>query len=125
MLPMMYLLKPVVFVVLPAFWVATGVISLTVGYPSGLELMRSTGAGLLSGPAVVIGALADIGLGACIAWRRLTVVGLYGALALSLFYAATATILRPDLWLEPLGPLIKILPIFVLHLLALAILEER
>ena len=121
----LYLLKPVVFVVLPAFWVATGVISLTVGYPSGLDLMRSTGAGLLSGPAVVIGALADIGIGACIAWRRLTVVGLYGALALSLFYAATATILRPDLWLEPLGPLIKILPIFVLHLLALAILEER
>lgn len=121
----LYLLKPVVFVVLPAFWVATGVISLTMGYPSGLDLMRSTGAGLLSGPAVVIGALADIAVGACIAWRRLTVVGLYGALALSLFYAATATILRPDLWLEPLGPLIKILPIFVLHLLALAILEER
>ena len=70
----LYLLKPVVFVVLPAFWVATGVISLTMGYPSGLDLMRSTGAGLLSGPAVVIGALADIGIGACIAWRRLTVV---------------------------------------------------
>jgi len=96
-----------------------------MGYPSGLDLMRSTGAGLLSGPAVVIGALADIAVGACIAWRRPTVVGLYGALALSLFYAATATILRPDLWLEPLGPLIKILPIFVLHLLALATLEER
>ena len=121
----LYLLKPVVFVVLPAFWLATGVISLTVGYPSGLDLMHSTGAGLLSGPAVVVGALADIALGACIAWRRLTVVGLYGALALSLFYAAAATILRPDLWLEPLGPLIKIIPIFVLHLIALAILEER
>ncbi|HKO69797.1 MAG TPA: SDR family oxidoreductase [Bradyrhizobium sp.] len=121
----LYLLKAVTFVVLPAFWVATGVISLTVGYPSGLELMRSTGAGLLSGPAVVVGALADIAVGACIAWRRLTVFGLYGALALSLFYAVAGTILRPDLWLEPLGPLVKILPIFVLHLIALAILEER
>lgn len=121
----LYLLKAVTFVVLPAFWVATGVISLTVGYPSGLELMRSTGAGLLSGPAVVVGALADIAVGACIAWRRLTVFGLYGALALSLFYVVAGTILRPDLWLEPLGPLVKILPIFVLHLIALAILEER
>lgn len=121
----LYLLKAVTFVVLPAFWVATGVISLTVGYPSGLELMRSTGAGLLSGPAVVVGALADIAVGACIAWRRLTVFGLYGALALSLFYVVAGTILRPDLWLEPLGPLVKILPIFVLHLITLAILEER
>jgi hypothetical protein len=51
--------------------------------------------------------------------------GLYGALALSLFYAAAGTILRPDLWIEPLGPLLKIIPIFVLHLVALAILDER
>ncbi|MCA1452724.1 SDR family oxidoreductase [Bradyrhizobium sp. BRP22] len=121
----LYLLKAVIFVVLAIFWVATGVISLTVGYPSGLELMRSTGAGLLSGPSVIAGALADIAVGLCIAWRPLTRQGLYGALALSLFYAVAGSILRPDLWIEPLGPLLKIIPIFVLHLVALAIIDER
>jgi uncharacterized protein YbjT (DUF2867 family) len=121
----LYLLKAIIFVVLAVFWVATGVISLSVGYPSGLELMRSTGAGLLSGPSVVAGALADIAVGLCIAWRSLTRLGLYGALALSLFYAVAGTILRPDLWIEPLGPLLKIIPIFVLHLVALAIMDER
>jgi uncharacterized protein YbjT (DUF2867 family) len=121
----LYLLKAIIFVVLAVFWVATGVISLSVGYPSGLELMRSTGAGLLSGPSVVAGALADIAVGLCIAWRPLTRLGLYGALALSLFYAVAGTILRPDLWIEPLGPLLKIIPIFVLHLVALAIMDER
>ncbi|TIS27752.1 MAG: hypothetical protein E5X11_27885, partial [Mesorhizobium sp.] len=35
------------------------------------------------------------------------------------------TLLRPDLWNEPLGPLMKILPIVLLHFVALAILEER
>jgi uncharacterized protein YbjT (DUF2867 family) len=121
----LYLEKAIIFVVLSTFWIATGVISLTVGYPSGLELMRSTGAGMLAGPAVIAGALADIAVGLSIAWRRWTRYGLYGALMLSLFYAAAGTILRPDLWTEPLGPLLKIVPIFVLHLVALAILDER
>jgi uncharacterized protein YbjT (DUF2867 family) len=121
----LYFLKPVIFVVLPAFWIATGVISLTVGYAGGLELMRSTGAGALSGPSVIAGALADIAVGAGIAWRRWTRYGLYGALALSMFYAVAGSILRPDLWAEPLGPLLKIAPIVVLHLVALAILDER
>lgn len=103
----------------------TGIVSVTTGYRSGVALMESTGAGPLSGPSVVAGALADIAIGALIAWRPTAHRGLYGALALSAFYAVAGTILRPDLWNEPLGPLMKILPIFVLHLVALAILDER
>jgi uncharacterized protein YbjT (DUF2867 family) len=121
----LYLIKPIIFTILPAFWIGTGMISLSLGYDSGVDLMRSTGAGVLSGPAVVAGALADIAIGICIAWRRLTRHGLYGALALSSFYAVAGTILRPELWIEPLGSLLKIVPILVLHLVALAILDER
>jgi hypothetical protein len=59
----------------------------------------------------------------CVAtWTR---YGLYGVLALSLFYAVAGSILLPDLWIEPLGPLLKIAPIFVLHRLALEIIDER
>ncbi|MBO4225814.1 SDR family oxidoreductase [Bradyrhizobium neotropicale] len=121
----LYLLKAIIFIVLSFFWICTGLISLTVGYPSGVELMRGTGAGLLSLPSVVAGALADIAVGLCIAWRPLTRQGLYGAMALSAFYAVSGTILQPELWIEPLGPLLKIIPIFVLHLVALAIVDER
>jgi uncharacterized protein YbjT (DUF2867 family) len=121
----LYLLKAVIFPVLAMFWIATGFVSVTLGYPAGLDLMRSTGAGALSGPAVVAGALADLAIGIGIAFRPFTRAALYGALGLSLFYALVATALRPDLWVEPLGPLVKILPIFVLHLVALAILDER
>jgi uncharacterized protein YbjT (DUF2867 family) len=121
----LYLVKAIIFAVLSTFWIATGVISLTVGYSGGVELMRGAGAGILSGPTVIAGALADIAVGVSIAWRRWTRRGLHSALALSLFYAVAGSILRPDLWIEPLGPLLKIVPIFVLHLVGLAILDER
>jgi uncharacterized protein YbjT (DUF2867 family) len=121
----LYFLKPVMFVVLPLFWIATGIISLTVGYELGIDLMRVAGAGVLSGPAVVAGAIFDMVVGVLIAWRPRARWGLWGALALSTFYAVAGTFLRPDLWAEPLGPFLKIFPIVVLHAVALAILEER
>src|SRR3982074_2960717 len=71
----LYLIKPIVFIVLSTFWVGTGIISLTLGYGSGADLMRNTGAGFLSGPAVLAGALADIAVGSgtvdalCALWR--------------------------------------------------------
>jgi len=121
----LYILKPVMFVVLSAFWLATAIISLTVGYEPGLALLHVAGIFTLAGPLVVVGALADFVIGSLIALRRTTRLGLFGALALSGFYIVAGTILRPDLWAEPLGPFLKIFPIVVLHLVALAILEER
>lgn len=121
----LYILKPVMFVVLAAFWLATAIISLTVGYEPGLDLLHVAGIFTLAGPLVVAGALADFLIGSLIAFRHTTRLGLFGALALSGFYIVAGTILRPDLWAEPLGPFLKIFPIVVLHLVALAILEER
>jgi hypothetical protein len=35
------------------------------------------------------------------------------------------TAVRPDLWIEPLGPMLKIWPIVALNLVALAMLKDR
>lgn len=121
----LYFIKPAIFVVLPFFWIMTGVISLTTGWHNGVGLLLGTAVSDLAGPAVVAGAIADIIIGTLIAFRRRARLGLQGAIAICLFYAVAGTILRPDLWNQPLGPLMKILPIFLLHLVALAILEER
>lgn len=121
----LYFLKPAIFVVLPLFWIMTGVISLTTGWESGIQLLTGTAMERLAAPAVIAGALADMAIGALIALRRTARLGLWGALGLCLFYLIAGSILRPDLWNEPLGPLMKILPIFLLHLVALAVLEER
>jgi uncharacterized protein YbjT (DUF2867 family) len=121
----LYFIKPAIFVVLPFFWVMTGVISLTTGWESGVQLLIGTAVSALAAPLVVAGALADMIVGALIAFRKTARLGLWGAIGICVFYALAGTILRPDLWNEPLGPLMKILPIFLLHLVALAILEER
>ncbi|MBW6425375.1 SDR family oxidoreductase [Rhizobium sp. XQZ8] len=121
----LFFLKPLMFIVLPLFWISTGIISLTAGFDEGMTLMDRAAAGQLSAPSVIAGALADIVIGAMIAFRRTSRVGLWAAVLVSIFYAIAGTILVPALWNEPLGPLLKIGPILVLHLVALAILEER
>lgn len=121
----LYVLKPVLFTVFALFWIGTGLISLGPGWEIGIGYMLAGGAGALAGPSVVAGALADIMIGMAIAVRRTTRMGLYGALAISLFYAVAGTAILPDLWLDPLGPILKIWPILVLNLVALAILEDR
>ena len=75
--------------------------------------------------AVAAGALADIAIGLAILYRPSARRGLQTALVLSLIYTALGSILVPELWREPLGPLLKIWPIMALNLVALAILEDR
>lgn len=121
----LFFLKPIIFTVFPVFWLVTGILSLMTGFEAGVELMRRAGAGMLAVPGVIVGALADILVGLAIAYRPTTKLGLYGALALSLLYISLATILLPELWNDPLGPLTKIWPILALNLVAIAMLEER
>lgn len=121
----LFFLKPVIFVTIAVFWISTGIISLTTGYRIGVDLMLRAGTGILAGPGVIAGAIADLIIGLAIAWRPTTKLGLYGAIALSCFYIVAGSVLLPELWNEPLGPLLKIWPILALHFVALAVLDER
>jgi uncharacterized protein YbjT (DUF2867 family) len=121
----LYFIKPLAFTVFPLFWIATGIISLGPGYEIGKNLMLEGGAGPLAGPSVVAGAIADICIGIAIAFRRTARVGLYAALAISVFYFIAGSVLVPRLWAEPLGPLLKIWPIICLNLVMLGIVRER
>jgi uncharacterized protein YbjT (DUF2867 family) len=122
----LYFLKPLLFVVLVLFWVSTGLISLGPGWDHGMGLMREGGVGERIGSlAVVSGALADIAIGLLIAYRPTSRYGLFAALTISIVYAIIGTILVPRLWIDPLGPMLKIWPIVVLHLVGLGILDDR
>jgi hypothetical protein len=46
-------------------------------------------------------------------------------LAVTPFYLLTGTVLAPELWADPLGPLTKIGPLMLASLFTLAILDER
>lgn len=121
----LYLLKPLVFGALALFWIATGLVALGPGWEVGMAHMRAGGLEALAPAAIVAGALADIVIGIGIAVRRTARHALYAALALSLAYVVLGTVLRPDLWADPLGPMLKILPILVLIAVALAIRGDR
>ena len=95
----------------------------------GFELARNYmllgGGGALSEPSVWTGGICDIVIGLLILYRPTAKIGLLAALVISVGYIVAGTILLPELWREPLGPMMKIWPILVLNLVCLAILDER
>jgi uncharacterized protein YbjT (DUF2867 family) len=122
----LYLLKPLVFVVLSVFWIVTGLIALGPGWEQSVSLMLEAGVRHgLAEATVVAGAVADICIGIGIAFRRTARRALYAALAISLAYLVIGTVLVPQLWIDPIGPLMKIWPIMALTLVAIAIHDDR
>ena len=121
-----YFAKPLILSCLFAFWLVSGVIGLTAGFGAAVQVL--TVAGVAHGPAVgavVGGSLVDIALALLLAHRRTAALALQGMLLVTAGYLAGGTLLRPDLWLDPMGPLVKSVPAAVLALGALALLEER
>jgi uncharacterized protein YbjT (DUF2867 family) len=122
----MYFLKPLIFAVLAAFWIGTAFMALGPGWSIGLSLMHEGGvAEPYASGVVVAGALADLLIGLGIAFRRTARPALMAGIFVSVAYAVTGSWLVPRLWIDPLGPMLKIWPILVLNAAALAILEDR
>lgn len=122
----LYALKPLIFGLFAAFWIVTGIISLGPGWEMGMSLLREGGLPERFATLIVIaGALADIIIGIAIIWRPLSRYGLWAALIISLTYVVIGTVLVPRLWAEPLGPMLKIWPVLMLNLVAMAIREDR
>ena len=67
----------------------------------------------------------DMSIGVLIAFRRSCALGLVAGIVVSLGYMTGAAILTPDLWIEPLGALVKTGPAIVLMLVALLTLDNR
>jgi uncharacterized protein YbjT (DUF2867 family) len=122
----LYFLKAFVFAVLALFWIGTGLISLGPGWEEGLSYLLEGGTPEgFAAAGVIAGALADIAIGIGIAIRRTARGALWAAIAISLFYMIAGSFVLPRLWLDPVGPMLKIWPIIALNLVALAIVEDR
>lgn len=122
----LYLLKPLILAVLVAFWCLSGLIALTVAYDAARGMLIDRGfPGGLATAVTIVSSLADIAAGILIARQRTALVGLVIGIVQSLGYMAGAAVLTPDLWIEPLGALVKTGPAIVLMMVALAILRAR
>jgi uncharacterized protein YbjT (DUF2867 family) len=118
--------KALVIASLVVFWIASGFIALVISYDAAAAIL--TGHAFppaLVAPFTVGTSLMDIAIGVLIAFRRSCAFGLIAGIAASLGYMLGAAILTPDLWIEPLGALVKTGPAIVLMLVALLTLDNR
>ncbi len=121
----MTLLMPVVVGVLSLFWLLSGVFGL-VGLSKAAEILVQSGwTHGFATASVVLWSLIDIALGLAILWRPWAARACLAQAGVAVFYLIAATLVVPELWLDPLGPLVKILPALMLSLIARAILESR
>ena len=120
----LYLLKPLMITGLSAFWLLSGLIPLLDLDAARQHFLRF----LPEAPAtalLLVTCLADIVLGIAVLVRPWARRALFGMLAVTAAYLVSATFAEPELWADPLGPLVKVLPSIVLTLATLAILDER
>jgi uncharacterized membrane protein len=116
------LLLPLIVLGLSAFWIASGLIGLTQQKAAASVLGGATGN---DETLVIVGSVVDIALGAALLWRPWARAAALGMVALTAIYIVAGTILTPQLWLDPLGPLVKPIPAAILALVCAAMLEER
>ena len=122
----LFLIKALTVASLVAFWVVSGFIALFVSYRAAAGILSAHDfPPALVGPITVGTSLMDMSIGVLIAFRRTCGIGLVAGITASLGYMVGAAILTPDLWIEPLGALVKTGPAIVLMLVALLMLDNR
>jgi uncharacterized protein YbjT (DUF2867 family) len=122
----LYLIKALVIASLVVFWTVSGFIALFVSYNEAAGILRSHAfPPALVMPVTVLTGVMDMAIGVLIAFRRTAAMGLTAGIVASSGYMLGAAILTPDLWIEPLGALVKTGPAMVLMLVALLTLDSR
>jgi uncharacterized protein YbjT (DUF2867 family) len=122
----LFLVKALVIGSLAVFWLASGFIALVISFPATKAILAAHGfpPGLIAPFAAITSAM-DMSIGVLTAFRRTCAAGLVAGIVLSLGYMLGTAVLTPDLWLEPLGALVKTGPAIVLMLVALLTLDNR
>jgi uncharacterized protein YbjT (DUF2867 family) len=122
----LFLVKALVIASLVLFWLVSGFIALVVSYDAAANILRTHNfPPALVDPITILTSLMDMSIGVLIAFRRTCSFGLVAGMMASLGYMVGAAVLTPDLWIEPLGALVKTGPAIVLMLVALLMLDNR
>jgi uncharacterized protein YbjT (DUF2867 family) len=121
----LWFVRPVAIVALSLFWIVTGVVTLRWGWDGAVATLQDGGFGALSPGIAGGGAIVDLLLGMAILKRSWTARTAVGMVLVSLGYLIAGTFSLPHLWLDPLGPWLKILPGIVLALYVAATEARR
>ncbi|MDO6963428.1 SDR family oxidoreductase [Rhizobium alvei] len=120
----LYLLKPILILILSLFWLVSGLVPF-FALDQAASHFHPFLSPALSTATVVATSLADIALGLLLLYRPTARLALLGQIGLATAYLLGGSLLEPALWLDPIGPYVKVLPAILLTLVTLAILEER
>ncbi|CUH76926.1 Putative NADH-flavin reductase [Tritonibacter multivorans] len=120
-----YIALPLAIGTLALFWLLSGLITLIDPARAMSVLTERSVSSWLIAPTVFGGAVADILLGFGILWRPWTRHAALGMLALSSLYLIGSLFAAPDLWADPLGPMVKVLPGMTLSAVVWLLVEER
>ncbi|MEP3299031.1 MAG: SDR family oxidoreductase [Pseudoruegeria sp.] len=120
-----YIALPLAIASLAIFWLLSGLITLFDLVRAMSVLTDRSAPSWMIAPAVVGGAVADIFLGIEILWRPWTRRAALGMMGLSAAYLIGGLIVAPDLWSDPLGPMVKVLPGMTLAIMVCLLMEER
>jgi uncharacterized protein YbjT (DUF2867 family) len=122
----LFLVKALTIASLALFWTLSGFIALVISYGRAKAILTAHDfPPALVAPFTIVSSVLDMTIGCLIAWRRSCRAGLLAGIVVSLGYMMGATLLTPDLWIEPLGALVKTGPAIVLMLTALLTLDNR
>lgn len=120
-----YFALPIAIITLSIFWVASGLIALAHPAAGAAYLDPSVLPRWLIHLTVIGGAVADIGIGAAILWRPWCRAAALSMVGLAALYLIGGAIAAPDLWADPLGPMLKVFPGLILALLVWLGVEQR
>ncbi len=122
----LYFLKPLVVAALSLVWLLSGLIALGPGFEAATVHLRSVGLGESTAVGITfVTGVIDIILGLAIvraAWFKWAAIAM---LVMAFAYLFGGTLLGPGLWLDPLGPMVKVIAVIILSLVGLALVESR
>jgi len=115
---------PVVLSFTAVFWMLSGVIGL-IQFDKAVGIVQPALGSVIATSAVVIGSFVDIAIGLAFFVRKYFRTACVASLLVAAAYLVMGTLLTPQLWLDPLGPLLKIIPSIALSMFLLTMTEER
>ena len=119
------LLMPAIIGALALLFLLSGITSLMQVDALATQLDGTAAAGTTGRWLGIAGGVADLLLGGAILLRRWARPAALGMAGLTIAYLLMGSLLRPDMWIDPLAPLAKAVVACVLALVAFALLEER
>lgn len=121
----MALVMPLLVALLSVFWIVSGVMGF-VSYRQAANVLTDTGwPNGLAIASVLFWSVVDIILGIGLMIRKYAAKACLAMITVGLIYVVFATVFVPTLWLDPLGPLVKIFPSMGLALVTYFLVQER